>query len=71
MNLTLAHFFILMALVEIVVLWKLTGDMRAEDDRKPEAERRPAMLIRAAAILASAGLVAFALLHPIGDMPIL
>ncbi len=71
MDVTLGHFFMLMALIELVVIWKVTGDMRAEDERKPEAERRPALIVRGAAILASAGLVAFALLHPLGDLPIL
>ncbi|HEY0111822.1 MAG TPA: hypothetical protein VGB59_01585 [Allosphingosinicella sp.] len=70
MSLTLGHFFVLMALVELVVLWKVTGDWRTEDDRKPEAERCPASLIMAAAVLSSLGLVALGLLHPIGDMPL-
>ena len=71
MDVTLGHFFILMAFVELVVLWKMIGGMRAEDERKPEGERRPTGLIMAAAFLASAGLVAIALFHPVGEMPIL
>jgi hypothetical protein len=69
-TLTLGHIFVFMAFVELVLLWKITGDMRAEDDRKPEAERRPARLIMAAAVLSSAGLAAIGLFHPIGEMPI-
>ena len=71
MSLTLGHFFILIALVELVFIWKTTSDWRSEDHRKPEAERRPARLVMAAGVLTSAGLVAFALLHPLGEMPIL
>ena len=71
MGITLGHFFILMALIEPLFVWKLLDGMRAEDDRKPEEERRPAGIIMAAAVLTSVGLIAFALLHPIGDLPIL
>ena len=70
MKVTLGHWFVVMAIIELVVLWKMTGHWRLEDDRKPEAERRPARLIMGAALLTSGGLVAFALLHPIGDLPL-
>jgi membrane-anchored protein YejM (alkaline phosphatase superfamily) len=70
MTVTLAHFFVVMALVELVVLWRMTSEWRLEDDRLPEAQRRPYRIVRAAALLTSAGLVAFGLLHPIGEMPV-
>jgi hypothetical protein len=70
-NITLGHFFILMAFVDLIVMWKVTSRMRLDDDRLPDEKRRPAGLIMAAALIASGGLVAFALLHPLGKMPIL
>lgn len=68
---TLGHFLIGAALLEVVaVLWMARSVRPAEPGR--EAEQRRAMrIIVAASILTSVFLVAFALLHPIGRMPVL
>ncbi|HEX8642619.1 MAG TPA: hypothetical protein VF702_01755 [Allosphingosinicella sp.] len=70
MTFTLAHIFIAVAVLDLVVIGTITAKWRREDERLPDEKRRPARLVMAAAVLASAGLVAFALLHPLGGMAI-
>jgi membrane-anchored protein YejM (alkaline phosphatase superfamily) len=70
MTLTLAHVFIAVAVLDLVVIFMVTARWRREDERLPEEKRRPARLVLGAAILASAALVAVALLHPIGELRI-
>lgn len=69
MTVTLGHLFILVALIDLVVIWSMTSKMLL-DERLTEDKRRAALIVRGAGIAVSLGFVAFALLHPLGRLVI-